>query len=212
MKTDDLIKGLSADAATDAMPMAKTWGLATLGAVIFAAAVFFMMLGPRADIGDAMWSGRFLFKFVVTGLLALTAWGAIKVLSTPGAIAGRATLALAAAPVLLLVAVFVEMSLVPETERMSRMMGTNNMRCLASIPLIGIGPLAVFLAALRHGAPTRPGMAGAVAGLLAGGIAATFYAMHCFDDSPLFVIVWYTLAVAILAAIGALAGRFVARW
>ncbi len=78
--------------------------------------------------------------------------------------------------------------------------------------LIGIGPLAVFLLALRHGAPTRPGLAGTVAGLLAGGLAATFYAAHCTDDSPLFVATWYSIAVAGLAALGGIIGRRVARW
>jgi hypothetical protein len=212
MKTEELIKGLSVDGATGAMPMAKTWGFAMLGAVIVAGVVFFMMLGPRADIGDAMGSGRFLFKFVVTGLLALTAWVAVKVLSAPGEISRGALLALLVAPALLAAAVFAEMSVVPAAERMPRMMGTNNMLCLVSIPAIGIGPLAIFLAALRHGAPTRPGMAGMVAGLLAGGIAATLYASHCFDDSPLFVVLWYTAAIAILGVIGAIGGWLAARW
>ncbi|TIM59065.1 MAG: DUF1109 family protein, partial [Mesorhizobium sp.] len=69
-----------------------------------------------------------------------------------------------------------------------------------------------FLAVLRYGAPTRPVLAGAVAGLLAGGLAATFYAAHCFDDSPLFVATWYTIAIAILAALGAFGGRLLVRW
>ena len=92
------------------------------------------------------------------------------------------------------------------------MEGSNSLVCLTFVPLIGLGPLAIFLAALRHAAPTRPAAAGAVAGLLAGGLAATFYAAHCFDDSPLFVAVWYTLAVCILAAAGALLAPLVARW
>jgi hypothetical protein len=50
-------------------------------------------------------------------------------------------------------------------------------------------------------------LAGAVAGLLAGSIAASFYTAHWFNDSPLFVATRYTLAVAILAAAGAMAGR-----
>ena len=45
-----------------------------------------------------------------------------------------------------------------------------------------------------------PSLAGAVAGLAAGGVAATLYAAHCTDDSPLFVATWYTLAIAALAA------------
>ena len=47
---------------------------------------------------------------------------------------------------------------------------------------------------------------------MSGGIAATFYAAHCPDDSPLFVAVWYPLAIAILTGLGALAGRFSLRW
>ena len=84
--------------------------------------------------------------------------------------------------------------------------------CLTFIPLIGLGPLGLFIAALRYGAPTRPGLAGAVAGLAAGGLAATFYAAHCTDDSPLFVATWYTIAIAALALVGAVAARRFARW
>jgi hypothetical protein len=57
-----------------------------------------------------------------------------------------------------------------------------------------------------------PGIAGAAAGLLAGALSATFYAAHCTDDSPLFVAVWYSLAIAILAARGAIAAPRLARW
>ena len=62
----------------------------------------------------------------------------------------------------------------------------------------------MFLAVLRYGATTRPGFAGAMAGLLAGGLAATFYAAHCPDDSPLFVATWYTIAIAAMALASAL--------
>ena len=44
------------------------------------------------------------------------------------------------------------------------------------------------------------------------GLAATFYAAHCTDDSPLFVATWYPLAIAMLAIAGALAGRLFVRW
>jgi hypothetical protein len=59
---------------------------------------------------------------------------------------------------------------------------------------------------LRHGAPTRPAVTGAIAGLMSAGLAATLYASHCTDDSPLFVATWYSIATALVAAIGALAG------
>ena len=64
----------------------------------------------------------------------------------------------------------------------------------------------------RQGAPQNPVRAGAIAGLLAGGIGATLYAVHCFDDSPLFVATWYTLAITFVTGLGALLGARLLRW
>jgi len=65
---------------------------------------------------------------------------------------------------------------------------------------------------LRFGAPSRPGLAGTVAGLLAGAIGAALYATHCPDDSPLFVATWYGLGLAIVTAAGAAIGTRLLRW
>ena len=95
---------------------------------------------------------------------------------------------------------------------MTRMMGKNSSTCLTTIPLMSLPLLAAALFGLRQGAPTRPAVAGAIAGLLSAGMAATLYASHCSDDSPLFVATWYTIATALVAAIGALAGSRVLRF
>jgi hypothetical protein len=92
------------------------------------------------------------------------------------------------------------------------MVGVNARLCLTLIPLLAIGPLACLLAALRQGAPSSPGLAGAIAGLAASGIAATFYAAHCTDDSPLFVMTWYLIAALIVTSAGYLIGRRLLRW
>lgn len=212
MKTDDLIKAIAADASNPGMPMDRAWGLAVAAAAAIAALVFFVTIGPRPDIAAAAETVRFLFKPVVTIVLAATAFLALSALSRPVPKGGSAIPALAAAPLLLLAGAALELAAVPSGEWSAKLVGSNALVCLAYIPLIGLGPLAAFLLALRHGAPSRPALAGAVAGLLAGGVAATFYALHCTDDSPLFVATWYTIAVAGLAAIGALAAPRVARW
>jgi hypothetical protein len=160
----------------------------------------------------ALETPRFLFKFVVTITLAASAFGLARALSRPGERWRRVLPYLAAASALIVLAVIVELIVLPPDIWAATMIGRNSMVCLAYIPLIGIGPLAIFLLALRRGAPTRPTLAGAVAGLLAGGIAATFYALQCTDDSPLFVATWYMIAITGLALIGAgIAHRFV-RW
>lgn len=180
--------------------------------IAIAAIVFLTVLGLRSDIVAALETPRFLFKFLVTGTVAVSAFNCVSALSRPGDSSRNEVLCLAIAPVLLVMAVVVELFALPSDVWTATMIGRNSVVCLTYIPLIGLGPLAVFLWALRYSAPTNPAFAGSFAGLLAGGIAAAFYAAQCTDDSPLFVAMWYTIAIAILAILGAVgAGRF-ARW
>jgi hypothetical protein len=212
MDTNDLIKALAADTRRPAASLSSVWWGAAVLAVAFAAVVFFVTLGPRPDIAAAAETPRFLFKFVATVTLAASAFGLARALSRPGKSWRKAIPFLATALVLVAIAVIVELIVLPPDAWSARMVGTNSLVCLTYIPLIGIGPLAIFLLALRQGAPTRPRLAGAVAGLVAGGIAATLYAAHCTDDSPLFVATWYTVAIAGLALVGAAAADRFARW
>jgi hypothetical protein len=212
MDTNDLIRALAADTRQTTPSLSAVWWGAAVGAVALAGAVFLATLGPRPDLMAALETPRFLFKFVVTITLAASAFGLARALSRPEERWRQVLPYLAAAPALVAFAAIVELAVLPPDTWAATMIGRNSMVCLTYIPVIGIGPLAVFLLALRRGAPTRPALAGAAAGLLAGGIAATFYALQCTDDSPLFVATWYTIAIAGLALIGAgLAHRF-ARW
>jgi hypothetical protein len=211
MDTAKLIEALKADAGRQPAPMARVWTIAAVVAIVIAAVVFFSALGMRPDFDAAAETMRFQFKFVVTLALLVTAGAALFALARPGAGTWRMWLLLLA-PALVITAAIVEMMVMPADTMRARWMGTNSMVCLSFIPLIGLGPLAAFLVGLRHGAPTRPALAGAVAGLVAGGLAATLYAAHCIDDSPMFVATWYTLAIAILAVLGAIGGRLFARW
>jgi hypothetical protein len=114
--------------------------------------------------------------------------------------------------VVLVLAVVAELMLVPASAWEARLVGSNSRICLTFIPLLSVPVLLAALYALRHGAATRPRLAGIVAGLLAGGVGATLYASHCIDDSPLFVATWYSLAIALVAAAGGLIGPRVLRW
>jgi hypothetical protein len=211
VKTDELINLLAKD-------FDRPWGFrsmlagAVAGGIITAAILFFVGIGFRPDISEAVKSNRFLFKFVVTVSLAVsTIWVAHSVGRPGGSLSFRG-LALAIAPALLACAAAVELLVLPESQWMPHLVGHNARYCLTLIPLLSIGPLACLLAALREGAPSSPGLAGAVAGLAASGIAATFYAANCTDDSALFVITWYPIATLIVTTAGCLIGRKLLRW
>lgn len=212
MDTSHLIKTMARDAAMSEKPVGTLLVFACIAASVVAAVVFALLLGPRPDFAAAAETPRFLFKFVATITLAATACVFVSALARPGAALTRRAALLLIPAALVATAVIVELAIVPSTEWEARWVGTNWLVCLTFIPALGIGPLAIFIAMLRRAAPTRPALAGAAAGLLAGGIAATFYAAHCFDDSPLFVATWYTAAIAILTVVGAAAGRVSLRW
>jgi hypothetical protein len=210
VKTDDFIELLVKDSAP--WRLRSILAGAVAGGVIIAAIFFFVGIGFRPDISEAVKSNRFMFKFVVTVSLAVTAiWVTLSVGRPGGSLAHRG-LALAIAPALLACAAVAELLVLPESQWMPHLVGHNARFCLTLIPLLSIGPLACLLVALREGAPSSPGLAGAVAGLAASGIAATFYAANCTDDSALFVITWYPIATLIVATAGYLIGRKLLRW
>ena len=212
MDTNEFIRRLAADTRRQATPVSSAWWWAVGVAIALAAAVFFAMLGPRSDIKSAAETLRFLFKFLLTITLAASAFSCVRTMSRPGESWRKSIPYLAVAPALIAMAVIVELLTLPSNTWSVTLIGTNSIACLTYIPLIGISPLAIFLWTLHYGAPTRPALAGAVAGLLAGGIAATFYAAKCTDDSPLFVATWYTLAITALAILGAAGANRFARW
>ncbi|MEZ2221995.1 NrsF family protein [Rhizobium sp. RCC_161_2] len=211
MKTDDLIHLLTQDAPVRTR-IGPALTLAAIGGILISGVMFFAAFGFRSDIGSAVETVRFLFKFVVTIALAVTASTVVFRIGRPGVSLRPWGWTLLAAPLLLSVAAFVEMMAMPADSWGARMMGHNARFCLTIIPLLSIGPLACFLFALRQGAPEKPGVAGAVAGLAASGIAATFYASNCTDDSPLFVLLWYPIAITIVTAVGYILGKRLLRW
>ena len=55
-------------------------------------------------------------------------------------------------------------------------------------------------------------LAGLVAGGCAGGLGAAIYAFACEETSAPFLAIWYTLGMALVAGLGALAGSRLLRW
>jgi hypothetical protein len=212
METDRLIRALAADNAHRSPPVGFVLTLALLAAAPVSMAIFFAELGVRPDVMTAMRNPFFDLKFLVTLALAISAIAVSLHLSRPEAsLHGWAWLLLIPAG-LLVAGIAGEMMMPARLPMMTRLVGSNSRVCLMAIPLMSLPLLAASLIGLRQGAPTRPAIAGAIAGLLSAGLAATLYASHCTDDSPLFVAVWYTIATALVSAIGALAGSRVLRF
>ena len=212
MDTDQLIRTLAADNVHRAPRVGFVLALALLAAAPVALLIFFAGLGVRPDVMTAMHNPFFDLKFAVTLALAISAIMVSLHLSRPEAsLRGWAWLLMVPVGVLA-AAIAGEMMMPQRLPMMTRLVGSNSKICMTAIPLMSLPLLVAALLGLRHGAPTRPAVAGAIAGLLSAGLAATLYASHCTDDSPLFVATWYTIATALVTALGALAGSRILRF
>ena len=212
MDTDQLIRSLAADNASRAPKVGTLLMTGLLVAAPLSILIFATFLGVRPDVMSAMRNPFFDMKFAVTLSLAIPAIIISLHMSRPEALMrGWAWLLLL--PVgLLAVAIGGEMMMAPAMPMTVRLVGKNSRACLSAIPAMSLPLLAGALFGLRHGAPSRPALAGALAGLLSAGLAATLYASHCTDDSPLFVATWYTIATALVTAVGAVVGSKVLRY
>jgi hypothetical protein len=212
VETDQLIRTLAADNTERSRPVGFVLALALVAAAPVSVVMFFATLGVRPDVMTAMHNPFFDLKFAVTLALAISAIAISLHLSRPEALLRGWALLLLVPAGLLAAGIGGEMMMPQRLPMMTRLVGSNSRACMTAIPLMSLPLLAGALYGLRHGAPTRPAVAGAIAGLLSAGLAATLYASHCTDDSPLFVMTWYSIAAALVTAIGALVGSRVLRF
>lgn len=211
MKTDDLIHLLAQD-RQPVRPLSRALKLALLVAVAMPLAILALTVGVRPNIAEAIYWPRVEAKIGITFLTAVLSCLVVFRIGRPGAPLGLTARGLALPLVLLTVAIVAELFVLPSGEWTSRLIGRHAAFCVTFIPILAAVPLVSFLWALKEGAPDNPALAGAAAGLAAGSIAASFYAWHCPDDSPLFLAVWYGLAILGVVVIGAIAGRRILVW
>ncbi|HRK23457.1 MAG TPA: NrsF family protein [Beijerinckiaceae bacterium] len=208
MRTADLINALAADTTPAGNARSSLLRVVPL-AVVVLAIVMGSAIGLRPDATEAM--PAIAMKLSITLSLATIALMLLLAMSVHLNLAGRLSV-LAIVPVFALA--FVVMDLVTNSSAgaMTRLVGTKSSHCLVLIPALSSIPLAGFLAAARHGMPASPAGAGALAGLAAAGIGASFYALNCMEDSPLFVAFWYSIATLIVTGAGAALGSRLLRW
>ena len=212
METEQLIRILAADNPRRLLSVGQVLSMALAAALPISLALFLSTLGVRPDVMLAMHNPFFDLKFVVTLSLMISAIAVSLHLSRPDAALGG-WVGLLFVPIgIVAIGIGWEMMLPQRLPMIVRLVGSNSKTCLLAIPLLSLPLLAAAFLALRHGATARPVVSGAFAGLLSAGLAATLYASHCPDDSPLFVATWYTLATLLVTAIGALAGARVLRF
>ncbi|MEP6964961.1 MAG: DUF1109 domain-containing protein [Polaromonas sp.] len=213
MNTDELVALLAANAApVEKNAVARRFGLAlfcgSLGAALLLAAAF----GVRADLAEMPRLPMFWLKLAFPACLAAAGLVATARLSRPGMRLDAVWAALAL-PVLLvwLMAAQAFFSAAP-AQRPALVFGTTWASCPFNIALLSIPAFIAIVWAMKGLAPTRPALAGAGAGLLAGAVGAFVYAFHCTEMTAPFLAIWYVAGMAIPALVGGLLGPRLLRW
>lgn len=211
MKTDDLIRSLAADTVRP-RPLGQLLALGLTPALVAGLVLVWWTLGFRADLATAMVTPVSAMRIVLAAGLGIAALRIAYLLTRPEGRDGAKFWPLAVVGTVA-VGLWVWTYLAtPAEARQMAITGKTMVYCLTYIPLLSILPVAAVLFMLRRGATTVPALAGFAAGLAGSGMAATIYALHCDEDSPLFYVTWYGLAILGVTLVSTVLGRRLLRW
>ena len=186
--------------------------LADIAGLAAALVLLLATLPLRGDFATAMLTPAFWLKEAFVTLLAGAALVLALRLAQPGARPGPALAAAVLCVAALWLVALVTLAVAPPLARPGLIFGTTSRVCPWLIALLS-GPLLVAgLWAMRGLAPTRLVAAGFAAGLAAGALAALVYSLHCTEDAPPFIALWYLAGMLIPAGLGALLGPRLLRW
>jgi hypothetical protein len=213
MKTDDLVTMLSANVEpVGGGLVGRAISVAVAAGAVIALGITLVALGVRADLSTTRALVFLSLKLAFAMAVVAVAMRYLTKLARPGAERGISPLTIVAP--FAAIALFGAISLggAPSSHWNRMILGDEWLECLLSIPIIAIVPFAVTIFAVRRAAPTNLVRAGAVAGLVAGGISAMAYALHCTDDALPFVAVWYGGTIVLCTLAGAALGPRLLRW
>jgi len=210
-ETDRLIQTLARQSVSerDRTPFAfdRNFLISIALSLAISVAMVLALVGVRENLLAV--DHRIPFAFKIASMLSL-AWGGFflaRRAARPGS-RGLPLLALLPGVLLLAFRAVTDRSGLPAMGRTDVSVAV----CVGTILAVSMPGLWLILRALRAGAATRPGIAGALAGLLSGTLGATAYALGCISDGGLFVAIWYPAAILIMTGLGGLIGRRVLAW
>lgn len=213
MKTDDLIQMLSSGAEAVDPHLFRRRYTAALGMGVAGAAMLMLMtLGLRPHLGLAAQSTMFWGKVVFPVLVLSGALLLVIRLCRPGRMLGVAPLGVIAPVLAIWMAAGISLFGASTSEREQMIFGQTWTVCPFNIATLAVPAFIGAIWAMRGFAPTRPPLAGAASGLLAGAVGALVYALHCPEDFAPFVAIWYVLGMLIPALVGGVLGPRLLRW
>lgn len=213
LDTEQLIAALSRN-VRPVRRHALRWRIALgiLAGAVATLALVVALLGVRAGLAAAVLSFAFWMKLLYCLSLAAAATFATAALGRPETQRAR-RLWLMGIPVLLVASIGIgELASTPSGDWLAMWQGHSWTVCPWLVLGLSAPVFTGLMESFRGLAPARLSLTGGVAGLSAGGWAATLYCLHCPETAAVFVLTWYTLGMLLAGAVGALLGPKLLRW
>lgn len=178
------------------------------------AALILGFMGLRGDYINAMQTGAMFWKPGVFFLIWLGSVLLIADLSRPtGSLKKRHILPLGLA---LLIFLWQFTAQISQQSLQGMIESLQDKSALVCLPVIFVGgAMAMGMAWkfwLSKTASPHPALLGFLAGLSAGTLAATAYALHCDRDAALYISIYYGLPVLALGILGGFLGKKLLKW
>jgi hypothetical protein len=213
MKTDELVALLSTNPEpVDRRSVVRTLCVAFAAGSTIALGIALVGLGVRPDVMTAHALFFLAVKLLFAAAIVSLALVYLTRLARPGGERRISSLLVAMPFLVIVVLAAISLWFAPNSHWDRMIVGDEWLECLVSIPIIAIVPFAASIWAVRKAAPTDLARAGAFAGLIAGGVSAMGYALHCTDDSLPFIAVWYGGTIVLCTLAGAALGPRLLRW
>lgn len=213
MKTTDLIDRLTAElqpsrpgAALRRLLLGTGVGTALSGAAVLG--VFGTPFAAVAETGIPAFTMKLCFAIALAAIAGIL----LYISGHPGQHVRRRLVWLALPPLLVASTALIELANLPPNLRDAALFGSTWQTCVVTVSLVSLPVFAGIVWGFGRLAPTQLKLAGFLAGLVAGGVAAVLYALYCPETTATFLVSWYSLGIILAGGIGALAGPRLLRW
>ncbi len=211
-KNDELIEALVSDLTpVRRHALRMRLALTIIVGVVGAAAALLVSLTFRPHLHHVT-VAAFWVKFLYTAILMSATIVALERVARPEGSIDRMVQVLALAFGVVVLLAIVQLGLSPASSYPGLIIGFSASFCPFLIVAFGIPSFCANMWFLRRAAPTRPALAGFVAGACAGGVGGWVYSWACVENGIPFIAIWYTLGILLSGVVGSLVGKVSLRW
>jgi hypothetical protein len=201
MSNESLIADLSSNLApVQRRSMLREGGL-VLALGVVELALFLAVGAMRPDMSHMAGSPYLMWRVGSLGLLAVVACVlAIRTFSPTAQPRRGVMLACGLAVAAIVGGAFVTPDRAGERALLDRIDPASGVLCAASIFVLSLPIVALLGVLMRRAAPTQPRLSALASGIAAGACGAFVFAFCCPFNDPLYVVVWYSVGCAAVAA------------